>query len=130
MKKIPLKRIYHHYEKWEDWRNGMYSVSPTSMVNQLVDSAKNLLNTTSEFYYIASKVISDWTNSCEQNLTNRNRNRQAYIGQASCCFNSGTPENLTKLAWHQLSSTQQNEANAIADKIILKWEKTHAQNLS
>jgi hypothetical protein len=128
-----MKRIYHPYWKWEDFENGLYDLEKEYSEKEeceLANKAKSLLSNNTEFYNIALKVISEWTFAAEQNLTNKNRNRQAWIGQASCCYKYKIPERITKYGWRLLSLDEQKNANKIADKIIIQWEQQHAKKIS
>jgi len=73
------------------------------------------------------KVLDKWPCSCEHNLSDITMNRQAWIGHAACCLAIGCSEEITRLAWHHLTQRQQDEANAMADKAIVKWEKEYIQ---
>jgi hypothetical protein len=73
-----------------------------------------------------SMVADGWKYSAEVNLSNRNRNRQAWLGQASCCLIVGAPEDLTKQAWHTLTAAEKIAANAVADEVIAAWERRYA----
>jgi len=67
-------------------------------------------------------VAHAWEKSAEHNLSNTARNRQAWLGQAACCFSHGAPEYLTKIAWNNLTDEQRAAANAVADAVIADWE--------
>lgn len=128
-----MKRIYHPYWVWEDFKNGLYDQEKMYSEQEeflLANKGKELLSHLDEFEQVALKVISEWKNASEQNLTNISRNRQAWIGQASCCYKLKIPERITKLGWRLLTYEQQIEANKIADKIIKIWEKDHAKKIS
>ena len=71
-------------------------------------------------------MISEWRVSASVQLSNRSRNRQAWIGQAACCFAFDCPEHQVKAAWHRLTETQQVLANHTADAIIQIWEEFNA----
>jgi len=73
-------------------------------------------------------AITEWPFGCEHNLTCVAMNRQAYIGQAAACIAIGSPEYITRLAWHQLTQDQQDKANAKADLAIKIWEENYAKN--
>lgn len=127
-----MNRIFHPYWKWEDFQHGLFDLEreysePEEMV--LSNQAKTLLTDSKLFYQIGLKVIRAWTFAAEQNLTNSSRNKQAWIGQASCCYYYKIPERITKLGWRLMSIPQQVEANKVADKIIRIWEKEHAKKL-
>lgn len=121
-----MKRIFHHYSKWEDWKDGLYRESVDEATT--VGRAKRLLADTDALLYAMTQVIDQYVCSAEQNLSNRSRNRQAWLGQSACCFVCGAPEHLTKAAWHELSPAEQDRANAVADKVIAIWESRRCQN--
>lgn len=123
-----MKRVFHPYWKWEDYRNGMYDlVMEYTEIEEanLANLAKDLLSNPQVFENIALKVIAEWPLSAEINLSNKGRNRQAWIGQASCCYARKIPERITKLGWRLMSPDQQVEANRIADIVIKKWEEEY-----
>ena len=122
-----MKRIYHHYNLWEDCKNGILENNFSELEEEeLTIKAKELLCDKEEFYKIALKVITEWKYSSEQNLSNTSRNRQAWIGQASCCYKCKVPEYITKYAWRLMTFEEQEQANRIADKIISIWEDKNA----
>lgn len=121
-----MKRIYHHFEKWEDWRDGLYKATAQTE-EQLVVRAARLLSNPKMLEMAMEMAVVKWIHSAEHNLTNRSRNRQAWLGQAACCLVCGTPEHLTKSAWHRLSLAEQTTANGIADKILTDWDVDYAK---
>ena len=68
------------------------------------------------------EVIENWTISTKVNLTNKQCNRKAWLGQASCNYKYKVPEILTRIAWSKLDIIQQYEANEIAQKVINSYE--------
>lgn len=127
-----MKRLYHPYYLWEDDKNGMYDLTEeyTNLTEKETEElslkAKELLCNEKEFFLIAKKVITEWKYACEQNLSNRGRNRQAWIGQASCNYKFKISEYITKYGWRLMSIEEQERANKVADKIIDIWEKENA----
>ena len=119
-----MKRIYYPYTEWEDYQNGLFKTVSSPYEGVLINNAISLLSNPKKFYEVAKKVINEWPKAADLNLSNVGRNRQAWIGQASCCYKFGVPENQTKRAWNLLTEQQQNDANKIADIIILEWEKS------
>lgn len=71
------------------------------------------------------KAIEQWPMSCEHNLTDQSMNKQAWVGHAACCIALGCPEDITREAWHYLTQEQQDEANAMADLAIAKWQESY-----
>ena len=120
-----MKRIFWNYELWEDHKRGLYDITRKYSEIEEMDKtaqAKSLLTNSEWFLETAMKVITEWKYSSDVNLSNKSRNRQAWIGQASCCYVFGTPEYITKYGWRLMTPTQQIEANRIADIIIKTWE--------
>jgi len=70
-------------------------------------------------------VVKEWPNACEQNLTNTNINRRAWVGHAACCLAFGCPEYITREAWGFLSDKQRDDANKQADYAIMIWEENY-----
>lgn len=117
-----MKKVYRHYTLWEDWKNGMYEDKDDQ---ELVRRAIVLLSTPKLLLLAMQKVTSVWTVSTEVNLSNRSRNRQAWMGQSACSLIYTVPENLTKEAWRSLTEDERTEANKIADQVIEEWEKEY-----
>jgi len=115
-----VKRIYHPFWLWEDHKNDMFR---QECADELAyRKAIVLLSNPEEFRKVAQKVINEWKFSTQMNLSNRSRNRQAWLGQASCCYAYGVPEFMTKHGWRFLSEEQQKAANEVADEVIKYWE--------
>lgn len=123
-----MKRIYHPYWLWEDWQNGLFETDgyDEKETERLTELAKSLLENQEEFFRIAKEVITEWKYAAEMNLSNKGRNRQAWIGQASCCYKYKIPEYMTKYAWRMMSEENRIKANNTADNVIATWERNHA----
>lgn len=120
-----MNRIYHPYTLWEDHESGMYTATCFMDNHRMITECEVLLKCPEWLYESMSFVTHGWFYSSEHNLTNVNRNRQAWLGQAACCLTHGAPEYLTKLAWHNLSKQEQDAANKIADEVIEVWVEKH-----
>jgi hypothetical protein len=123
-----MKRIYHHYEKWEDYLNGMWR-------EVLKDEEEYYLTQAIEFTGNANlygswmlKVIEYWPFACEHNLTCTGMNRQAWIGHAAVSLAIDCPEYITRMAWWKLTEQQQIDANKKADEAIELWEQEYRKN--
>jgi hypothetical protein len=121
-----MKRVFYSYERWEDFFAGQYELPSCHDSIAAEISSAMLLRSPSQFYCVAQQMISEWTFSAEANLSNRSRNRQAWIGQASCCYAFGAKEHQVKSAWHTLTPEEQSAANKIADEIVELWETVYA----
>jgi hypothetical protein len=118
----PVK-IYHHYELWEDYMNGMYEPVYGDKRNILINKIINLMSDADLFGDWMLKVVDEWDKSCEQNLTDIHMNQRAWIGQAACCMALKCPEDLTRLAWTCISEQQKENANEKADFAIEVWNE-------
>lgn len=114
-------QIYHKYTDWEDFKNGMFECKSENEP-YLIEKSIELLCNHKLFYEICLMVLKEWVVSCEVNLSNKNSNRQSWIGQAACCYALGATESTTRKAWKLIDNRNKIKANLIADKIIKKYE--------
>lgn len=114
-----MKQVYHNYNQWEDYQNGMFetSINPSNVLK-----SKKLLSNPYRFTEVAMKVVKSWVNSAEQNLTDNSINKKAWVGQSACCFNHGANKEETSAAWFQMTESQKRAANNAADNVIRIWE--------
>jgi hypothetical protein len=120
-----MERIYHPFQEWEDFREGMYKTTCFMDAESMVRECAATLACPQWLNECMMFVVVNWERAAEQNLTNLSRNRQAWLGQAACCCMHGAPEYITKLAWNTLTETQQAAANAVADECIAWWDARH-----
>jgi hypothetical protein len=120
-----MTRFYTHYKNWEDWKAGMY-LSRVDKDKAL--QCAELLSNQSTFLDVAMRMISTWDIASAVNLSNNSRNRQAWIGQASCCFALGANENTTIMGWRMMSEESQKQANETADAVINYYERIKGVN--
>jgi hypothetical protein len=73
-------------------------------------------------------VVREWKHSAEVNMSNIGCNRQAWLGQAACCYATGAPDFVTKMAWRSLTDEQRAAANQAADNVIKEWDKEHGEH--
>jgi len=118
-----MKQVFEHYEKWEDFQNGMYEIKDVIDKDKKVIGAIKLLSDPIEFYNAMNSMINKWKIAADVNLTNLNQNRRAWLGAAACMFIHNTPEYLTRIAWGLLNKDIQDKANKVADKIIEDYKK-------
>lgn len=116
-----MEQICHPYWDWEDYRNGFYAKLDKSLEPEKIHLAVNLLSNELLFYSVAKEMLLKWPKSTEQNLTDDSINKRAWIGQSACCYSESVPEYLTREAWGQLTETQREKANSVADKVILEY---------
>lgn len=120
-----MKRYFISYLHWEDWKNSLY-------VNKIVDTditkSAMLLSDQGLFYRTAIIMVASWEIASAVQLSNKSRNRQAWIGQATCCFVHGASEMSTKKAWWTLNEQTRIEANRTADQVINQYERYKGVN--
>lgn len=112
-----MKRIWHHWEKWECVPAGMHN--PTDK-DPLV-AYRTVLAHPDRFRQAIARVFSEWPNSCEQFLTNTDMNRVAWLGQAAVCIETGVGREY-RTSFYELTDEEQIAANKIAAEAIVMWE--------
>lgn len=115
-----MERIFHHYNKWEDFHAGMYDEVKAGRKERVKEAAA-ILGTPTICKKAMELVIAQWPIATEYNLSNAEINRKAWLGQAACSCYAGVHEDETREAWGFLTEFQRTEANRIAASIIRKW---------
>lgn len=115
-----MERIFHHFNKWEDYHAGMYDECKDGR-EERVKKAAYILGTPAVCREAMEKVIAEWEKATEYNLSNAEINRKAWLGQAACCCYAGIHEDETREAWGIMTEAQRVEANSIASSIIKRW---------
>ena len=102
------------WDSWEDYAAGLYRHRPCTRGVWVQESVK-LLSAADEFGEVAREMIHAWPNAAAHNLNlNLRAGRQAWIGQATCCYHHGATAEETAAAWGRLSNRTQSRANRIA----------------
>ncbi len=120
-----MKKVWHHYLKWEDYQNGMYRNISGDERSQFLVKAIEFTGDAELYGLYMQDVIIKWPIACEQNLTDQGMNRRAWVGHAACCLAIGCPEDITRQAWGSLTTEQQDLANHQADLAIETWGKRY-----
>lgn len=118
-----MKRIYHNYNLWEDFKNGFYDNCKNELKESKIRSVIDMFSSEELTYEYMNRVIDEWVYSCEHNFTNDSINKIAYIGQAACCIYDKVPNLITMYAWKFLSYDIQKRSDLIALETIKKWEQ-------
>ena len=120
-----MKRIYHPYWLWEDYKAGFYENCSGELKKQLIIKGIEMFN--SEYLTRQNMffVIENWKYSCEHNLTNESLNKIAYIGQSACCVYAKIPSTVTMEIWNLLDKDVQERSNKIAIEAINKWNENN-----
>lgn len=113
--------MYHHYEKWEDFKSGMWRKETKAYGERELPNVIEFTGNHILYGNAMLRVVTEWKISCEHNLSNASINRKAWIGHAACCIEKGYPEYLVRVAWGLLTEQQRVDANKRADYAIQKW---------
>ncbi len=119
-----MNRVFHPWDKWEDYRHGFYGGLEYPKDNTL-ELYASLLKDLPKFESALKTIISEWKYSCEHNLTNESMNRIAYLGQASCALVYNVPHNVSMGGYNLLTPEEQAAADAMAKKYLDLWSKTY-----
>lgn len=122
---MPIKRIYHHCEKWEEVPAGMWRLVSGAERSDLLAKAIEFTGNAKLYGGWMMRALEAWPFSCENSLSCVDMNRQAWIGHAATCLAINCPEDITREAWRYLTKQQQDDANAMADLAIGEWEMRH-----
>jgi hypothetical protein len=120
-----FEQVFHPYTDWEDYKAGMWGRAVH--VDAKAEAACRVLGDPDVFYNAACDMLRDWPKAAEHNLTNREQNRRAWVGQATCCYLTGASEEATRLAWWLLLLSEREAANEVADRVIAEWEAVRAE---
>ncbi len=123
-----MKRVWYHYETWEDFQHGMYNEDKEGR-QERVEKAIELLTTDDICYEYMKRVSVEWKHAVEQQLTNSRANPQSFLGQTACCLYAGVHEDETREAWGRLTPEQRYNANAIADRVAKEWREEYEKNV-
>jgi len=117
-----IPRIYHRWENWECYTAGFFNEHPPRgmTAEECQQTYAQFLRDTDLFKKYAYRVIKEWPNSTEHNLTNPNMNRIAWMGQASVCLAYGIPSKF-RGGYHLLTGVEKREADLTALEVINYW---------
>jgi len=119
---MKIKRVFHRWEKCEEYKTNMWRSVPIEARDRYVTASRNLMLDCEAFESAMRRAVDEWVFSCEAALTASTMNHQAWIGHAGCAINHNAPEDLTRQAWRMLTKDQQDRANAAADRAIAYWK--------
>jgi hypothetical protein len=74
-----MEQYFIHYEKWEDYKEGMYKLEATNK-DKLLIYAIQILSNPRLFDYILKIIKEQWPICYKVNMTNKQQNRRAWLG--------------------------------------------------
>lgn len=122
-------RVAHHWSRMEEYHpdGGMWQIPKGLDRQRFVDDSANLMRNPDAFYAAMARAVREWPRSCETAFTTPGLNRRAWIGHAGCYLATGSPEETTRLGWHQLTPEEQHAANAAADHALNYWSHRYTK---
>ena len=124
-----MKRIWHPYTLWEDWKAGMWRKVQPEEEGGFVDAAIRFTGDAKLYGSFMLRVTREWPYACEHNLTETAMNRRAWVGHAAACMAIECPEYLTRRAWWMLTQEQRDAADQQATEAIMQWEESSGKQL-
>lgn len=117
-----MKRIWLNYEKWEDYKHGLFRTEKIESEEVARDLVFNLFSNQELFYKSGIEMMQEWPNSTDFNLSNTTQNRKSYLGQAVSCFLYGIPMKYTAKYFTEIDEKDQGESNKTAEMLIRFYE--------
>lgn len=125
MTALRINKIWHPFTVWEESTQGMWRQVSLKHREMLLKWAIEFTGDHKLYGKWMRVVLKEWPISCEQNLSDYNINRRAWIGHAAVCIAMDIPEDIVREAWGHLTDRQRNFADKQADKAIAIWENLH-----
>lgn len=121
---LPTRKAYPWGSLEEFFPNGgMWQIPSAHKREYFIHAAADLMANPVAFHAAMRQALTKWPNSCENAFTTPGLNHRAWIGHAGCFLATGSPEETTRLGWHELDDGEQYGANAAADDVIAEWRR-------
>jgi hypothetical protein len=110
------------FDRWEDYAAGMYN---QRLDPEHIEGSAGLLRDPEAFAAAAAEMLREWPVAAVQNIHHMWSGRNAWVGQATCCYSLGSTSAETRTAWGSLTNAEQRAANSVAHSIRADWKKGH-----
>ncbi len=116
-------RLGHHWSQMEEYHpdGGMWVIPKPSDRERHIHESSELMAHPDVFADSMRRALDQWPISCEVAFTTPGLNLRAWLGHAGCYLHTGSPEETTRLGWHELDAGEQYGANDAADRVIHEW---------
>lgn len=120
-------RVHFAWTELEEFhpQGGMWAIPTTADHARWVAAAAALMARPPDFAEAMRRVLVEWPRSVGVALTTPGLNRRAWLGHAGCYLATGSPEQTTRLGWHELDDGEQYAANAAADRVAAEWKRAN-----
>ena len=122
-----MKQIFHPYHLWEDHKHDFYNNCTGEIKKELLLKVVKMFSSQKKTRKYMERVVFEWANSMEHNLSNPTINQIAYIGQSAACLYCGAPNTVTMEAWWLVTKENRDKADRIALEILTKWKNKTTQ---
>ena len=122
-------RAFVSYDKLECYKYGFFSTGVCGHDRNQSILAEKLLTDEDRFYETCIRLLDEWPITSVCNLSNKEINRRAWLGQSSSFFLYSCCDACTKKAWNRLTREQQDRANNVADRVIKEWETIYENEI-
>jgi hypothetical protein len=116
-----MKRIFHPWDKWEDFRYNFYGTTAGFKKTEVVKQYAQFLRDIPAFDKALNTILNEWPYSMEHNLSNESMNRIAYLGQAAMALVYKVPHDISCGGYNLLTQEEKNAADAKAQEYLNKW---------
>ncbi len=114
-------QVYIPYWDWEDWKNGMWRKLEAKEENEMLQKAIEFTSNHILYGEAMKRVVLEWPNTMLNSLTNKSINRRAFVGHCACSLDFDCPEYITRMAWKELTDSQRELADSVAQNTIDNW---------
>jgi len=118
-----MKRIYHPYNLWEDYINGMWKKVDKSSEKLMLKKAIEFTGDYKKYGKAMIDVVNNWKYTLEHNLTDNTINKKAFIGHCAVCYELGIPEYITRERKRRAETGKAPAREKQADNAIKLWFK-------
>lgn len=126
----PLKptRKAYPWQEMEEYHpdGGMWAIPKPGDRQRFADASEQLMADFPRFTSAMRRALFEWPRSVMVALGTPGMNHRAWLGHAGCFLATGSPEESTRIGWHQLDTGEQFGANAAADLVIIEWHRNQA----
>jgi hypothetical protein len=127
---VPSRQHHPWHRLEENFPNGgMWQIPRAQDRQMFVIASRELMANPPKFLAAMRLALKKWPRSCEAAMSTPSLNRRAWIGHAGCFLATGSPEETTRLGWHELDDGEQYAANAAADEAIREWLEAHRPHI-
>lgn len=123
----PPTRVHYPWHELEEYHpnGGMWAIPTALNRARFIEDSAALMCNPSAFADAMRRALREWPKSVAVALTTPGMNHRAWLGHAGCFLATGSPEEATRLGWHQLDDAEQWAANDAADCVIAEWRRAN-----